>query len=204
MFNMNLILASSSTYRAKLLRQLRLKAQSIAPNIEEKPVNGEDPKQLATRLAAEKAAAVITQIGRLEEPSIVIASDQVAYCNHKMLGKPHTAENAIAQLTDMSNKTAEFYTSLFMQNTQTQQTFTHLDVTKVNFRTLTSQEIKSYVALESPFDCAGSFKCEGLGISLFNSIETHDPSALVGLPLISVTKGLINLGLNPLLIGNAE
>lgn len=193
---MNIVLASSSRYRAKLLEQLKINVTAITPNIDESPMPEEIPEEIAARLAEEKCMAVVTQLSPELMPAMVIGSDQVCNFNGQVLGKPHTREKAIHQLMSLSNQETIFYTSLYLYSTKHQQAYTHLDVTRVKFRALSNEEIERYVEMEEPLDCAGSFKCEGLGISLFESIESSDPSALIGLPLIAVNKGLLNFGFN--------
>lgn len=195
----NIVLASSSRYRAKLLEQLRIKITAISPDIDESPLPEESPQEIAIRLAEEKCMAVVNQLPESLMPALVIGSDQLASSNEQILGKPLTKERAIEQLLNLSGQEAVFYTSLYVYSTKEQKAFSHLDETRVKFRKLSNEEVERYVGLEQPLDCAGSFKCEGLGISLFESIESNDPSALIGLPLIAVNKGLINFGVNCLI-----
>lgn len=192
----NIVLASSSRYRAKLLEQLRIKITAISPDIDESPLPEESPQELATRLAEEKCMAVVNQLPESLMPALVIGSDQLASSNEQILGKPLTKERAIEQLMNLSGQEAVFYTSLNVYSTKEQKALSHLDETRVKFRKLSQKEIARYIELEQPLDCAGSFKCEGLGISLFESIESNDPSALIGLPLIAVNKALIGFGFN--------
>ncbi len=196
---MNIVLASSSRYREKLLSQLRLKVHIIGPGIDESSLDDELPAEIANRLAEEKCMTVVSQLPEDLMPALVIGSDQLASFNDQILGKPHTTEKAIEQLMSLSGQETVFYTSLYIYSTKDQKGFSHLDETRVKFRKLSNEEIERYVDLEQPLDCAGSFKCEGLGISLFESIESSDPSALVGLPLIAVNRGLIKFGVNCLI-----
>lgn len=185
----DVILASSSPYRQQLLAQVRIHARCVAPNIDESPKSGETSEALALRLARAKAAAIANQWPN----AIVIGSDQVASLEGRHLGKPGNAACAVAQLLAQSGKRVTFYTAVCVQSGNT----VHADVvpTHVNFRILSEAEITRYVQQEKPFDCAGSFKSEGLGISLFDSLCSEDPSALVGLPLIRTLAFLREFGI---------
>jgi septum formation protein len=185
-----LILASTSRYRAELLARLRLPFETARPEVDEQPRSGESPASLALRLATAKAAAVAaTRPGAL-----VLGSDQVASCEGRILGKPGTRPNAIAQLQAMSGREVVFLTALAVVEADDPGEQA-LDTTTVRFRSLSDDEIARYVDAESPLDCAGSFKCEGLGIALFDAIESRDPTALVGLPLIATARLLRARGL---------
>jgi septum formation protein len=177
-----LVLASSSAYRADLLRRLGVPFTTQAPNIDETPLPGETPAALAQRLASSKAQIVARQ----HPHRWVLGSDQVASLDGKALDKPGVRESAIAQLQSFSNRSVVFYTAVALARDS--EVTTALDTTVVRFRTLTLPEIQRYVEAEPAFDCAGSFKAEGLGITLFTAIETRDPTALVGLPLIAVRQ----------------
>lgn len=190
---MSLILASSSPYRRQLLEKINLVVDVIAPNIDERVRPGESPSDLARRLSESKALAVAKQAN-----GIIIASDQVACVNDVLLGKPGTASKAIEQLTLCSGQTVTFYTGLCLYNTETQTMQVTVVPFHVTFRTLSEQEIRNYIALESPLDCAGSFKSEGLGITLFECMQGNDPNALIGLPLIELCRMLRQEGINPL------
>ncbi len=183
-----LILASTSHYRAELLSRLRLPFSPIAPQVDETPLPGEAPAALAARLALAKAVAVARQ----QPGRWVIGSDQVAELNGAPLGKPGTVEAACAQLAAMAGQEVRFHTALCLGNEREQ--LQAMDVTRVQFRPLKDAEIRRYVAAELPLDCAGSFKCEGLGISLFEAIHSSDPTALVGLPLIALSRLLREAG----------
>ncbi|MFT2111310.1 Maf family protein [Marinomonas sp. 2405UD68-3] len=191
-----LILASSSIYRKELLNRLRLDFQCISPSIDESRLPNEPASALVTRLAIEKASAVKQT---LKDDSIIIASDQVALLNDCILGKPHTTENAIKQLLEFSGKKVTFLTSLCVLNSKTNRTEMSIDEYHVYFKALSLEEITNYVLLERPLDCAGSFKCEGLGVVLFEKMEGSDPNSLIGLPLISLCKLLKRHNINPLL-----
>ncbi|WP_295554474.1 Maf family protein [uncultured Stenotrophomonas sp.] len=177
---MSLVLASTSRYRRELLQRLGLPFDCARPDVDETPLNGEAPLALATRLASAKAAEVAAR----HPGAWVIGSDQVADLNGQPLGKPGTVEAACAQLAAMSGQTVRFHTATCLSRDG--DSLTTLDLTEVRFRVLEQDEIARYVAAEQPLDCAGSFKCEGLGISLFEAIDNRDPTALIGLPLIAV------------------
>ncbi|HIE1097823.1 Maf family nucleotide pyrophosphatase [Stenotrophomonas maltophilia] len=177
---MSLVLASTSRYRRELLQRLGLPFDCARPDVDETPSDGETPLTLATRLAAAKAAEVAAR----HPGAWVIGSDQVADLNGQPLGKPGTVEAACAQLAAMSGQTVRFHTAISL--TREGESLTAVDLTEVRFRALGHDEIARYVAAEQPLDCAGSFKCEGLGISLFEAIDNRDPTALIGLPLIAL------------------
>lgn len=179
-----LILASSSPYRRGLLKQLGLQFECISPNVDETPIANETANNLVRRLALAKAESILSQ----HPHSLVIGSDQVADLDRTILGKPQEVERAVAQLRACSGKIVRFYTSVALLSSQMRQ----LDVvcTEVKFRTLTEKQIRAYIKKEEPLDCAGSFKCEGLGVALFELISSEDPSALIGLPLIKLNQML--------------
>ncbi len=187
-----LILASTSPYRRELLGRLGLAFTTARPEIDETPLPGESPRILAVRLARAKAEAVLS---RAETPADAwsIGSDQVAELDGRPLGKPGTARNAIAQLASMSGRSVRFFTALCLAGSAGRR-FETLDITTVRFRVLAEDEIARYVSKEQPLDCAGSFKSEGLGIALFESIENSDPTALIGLPMISTARLLREAG----------
>ena len=185
---MPLILASSSRYRRELLERLRLPFHISRPDVDETPQPGEAPAALARRLARDKAAAIAVQ----QPEAWIIGSDQVATLDAQLLGKPGTRENAIAQLSALSGREIQFHTAVCLLRGK--DAFKAMDVTKVRFRELQADEIERYVDIEQPLDCAGSFKSEGLGIALFERIDSHDPTALVGLPLIALSKMLRKAG----------
>lgn len=185
---MALILASTSRYRRELLERLRLPFQVARPEVDETPEAGESPVALAQRLARAKAQAIAVQL----PDAWVIGSDQVAALGPQPLGKPGTRDKAIAQLHAMSGGEIQFHTSIALIRGDT--VFEAMDTTRVSFRSLQAAEIERYVDAEQPLDCAGSFKSEGLGISLFDAIESSDPTALVGLPLIALSRLLREAG----------
>lgn len=184
-----LILASTSVYRRELLARLRLPFDTVRPETDETALAGEAPVALAQRLAEAKAMAIAT----LHPQACVIGSDQVAELDGEALGKPGGREAAIAQLTRMSGRAVQFQTGVCISRAG-KPSQVALDTTTVRFRILDPDEIARYVDAELPFDCAGSFKCEGLGIALFESIDSLDPTALVGLPLIATARLLRNAG----------
>lgn len=183
-----LILASTSRYRRELLQRLGLSFESVSPDVDEAPASDETPAQTAVRLAYVKSAAVTARFPE----AWVIGSDQVAELDGEPLGKPGTPDMAHLQLQRMSGQVVQFHTAVCI--TRGQQTSEVMDITRVHFRTLQDSEIRRYVDTEMPLDCAGSFKCEGLGISLFEAIHSQDPTALIGLPLIALSKLLRQAG----------
>ncbi len=185
---MPLILASTSRYRRELLERLRLPFHISRPEVDETPLPRETPPALAQRLARAKAAA----ISALQPEAWVIGSDQVAALDTQPLGKPGTRENALAQLGAMSGRGIRFHTALCLMRGDV--CLEAMDTTTVKFRVLQPEEIERYVDAEQPLDCAGSFKSEGLGITLFEAIESRDPTALIGLPLIALAKMLREAG----------
>ena len=191
---MNILLASSSPYRKELLERLKLPFQQQSPDIDERPHAKESAQQLATRLSKEKAQALAAE----HPDTLIIASDQAAALGNEILGKPITRNNAISQLSRCSGNKVTFYTGLCLLNTATGQQQVDCIEFVVWFRRLTPEHIANYIDLESPLDCAGSFKCEGLGVTLFEKMSGNDPNSLVGLPLIALTSMLIKAGIHPL------
>jgi MAF protein len=145
---------------------------------------------MVRRLSLKKAQ----EIANNRPNAIIIGSDQTAVFNDLPVGKPHSVENAIKQLSNFSGQCITFYTGLVVINTTTQQTYQAMDVTKVYFRNLSENVIRNYIEIEQPLNCAGSFKSEGLGITLFKRIESNDPNALIGLPLIQLTDIFYQMG----------
>lgn len=184
-----LILASTSAYRRALLERLGLPFAVARPDVDETPQPGESPQTLAVRLARAKAEAVLAGAEAGGGAAWVIGSDQVAELDGEPLGKPGTAERAVAQLGAMSGREVRFLTALCVAGPDGRR-FESLDVTTVRFRSLSTDEIARYVECERPLDCAGSFKSEGLGIALFESIDSRDPTALIGLSLIDTARAL--------------
>ncbi len=179
-----LILGSTSPYRRQLLERLRIPFDVAAPAVDETPLAGETPRQLACRLAMAKARAVAAQF----PASVVIGSDQVADLEGTALGKPGNHPCAVAQLQRMRGKTVIFQTAVAVVCLESGFAQMDLAQVKVRFRELSDPEIENYLLAETPYDCAGSAKSEGLGIALLDSIDNDDPSALVGLPLIRTCR----------------
>ena len=182
----SLYLASSSKYRRELLTRLQINFRCESPQIDESPEPDETPLDTCKRLAREKAMAVATE----HPAAIVIGSDQVADVEGVAISKPGTHDRARAQLRSMSGKTIVFHTAVCICCHETSQTVEFTVPTSVEFRELNAAEIERYLIAEEPYDCAGSAKSEGLGISLLKRIESSDPTALIGLPLIEVANAL--------------
>lgn len=189
-----LILGSTSRYRRELLERLRLPFGVERPEVDETPRAGEAPADLALRLSVEKARAVAAR----RPEAIVIGADQVADLDGEAIGKPGTHERAVEQLTRMSGRTVVFQTALAVVRRATGFERALLAPVRVRFRRLNAAEIERYLRLEEPYDCAGSAKSETLGIALLEAIESDDPTALVGLPLIRTAELLRQAGLDPL------
>lgn len=185
-----LVLASSSPYRRELLERLTADFTWLAPDVDESPRPAEQPATLASRLAAGKAAA----IAALRPGAVVIGSDQVAALGGRVLGKPGSAERAAAQLAACAGQTVVFHTAVAVLAPGRDVPLTHMDLTEVDFRPLGEAEIRRYVERDRPLDCAGSFRAETLGISLFRAVRSSDPTALQGLPLIWLSTALRELG----------
>jgi septum formation protein len=186
---MRLLLASTSPYRRELLARLRLPFEVADPEVDETPRDEETPVQLVQRLARDKATAVAARAG----DAWVLGSDQVAELDGRPLGKPGHDVAAIAQLTALAGRSIPFHTAVALACGDRPVAIA-VDTSLVRMRALSREEIERYVALESPHDCAGSFKCEALGIALFDAIETRDPTALIGLPLIATARLLREAG----------
>ncbi len=189
-----LILGSTSRYRRELLERLRVPFSTFSPLVDESPLPGEAPAALASRLALAKAQAV----AHANPQAVVIGADQVADLHGTPIGKPGTHERAVAQLTQMSGQVVIFQTAIAVVCAATGFTQTTLVPVRVRFRPLELAEIERYLHLDQPYDCAGSAKCETLGISLLDAIESDDPTALIGLPLIHTTRLLRAAGLDVL------
>ncbi|WP_101759416.1 nucleoside triphosphate pyrophosphatase [Oceanicoccus sp. KOV_DT_Chl] len=186
-----IILASSSDYRRQLLTRLGLDFEYFSPDIDESAHIDESAQQLACRLAVEKTQAVATHYPN----ALIIGSDQVASANGSILNKPGNYQRAHQQLSACSGNAVHFYTGLALLNSQTNEIQSVVETFTVHFRTLTAANIGKYLSLEQPYDCAGSFKMEGLGIALFERLEGDDPNSLIGLPLIQLINLLKNQGL---------
>ena len=181
-----LVLASTSRYRRMLLERLGLAFEAIAPHADETPLAGEAPAATAFRLAALKAHSV----AKAYPDALIVGSDQVADCQGQPIGKPSNHENAVAQLRALSGQTVVFHTGLALLDAATGSCQTALVDVRSTFRHLTRDEIEAYLRREQPYDCAGSVRSESLGIALFERIESDDPTALIGLPLIQLTRML--------------
>jgi septum formation protein len=190
----SLVLASTSRYRRELLQRLRLPFDVVSPEVDETPQAGEAPAALALRLALAKARVVASQ----RPDSVVIGSDQVADLDGLAVGKPGTHELAVQQLTSMSGRAVVFQTAVAVVHAAGSFERALLAPVTVRFRTLTAVEIEHYLRTEQPYDCAGSAKSETLGIALLEAIESDDPTALVGLPLMRTCALLREAGVDPL------
>ncbi|GGX00531.1 Maf-like protein [Pigmentiphaga litoralis] len=187
-----LILASTSIYRRELLERLRLPFSVVSPGVDETPHPGESPVDLSLRLACAKARAVAT----LHPGSVVIGSDQVATIDGDPIGKPGSFDAALAQLQSMQGKNVSFHTALAVDDGVTVRTAV-VD-TRCRLRSLSDRALTAYLLAETPYDTAGSAKAEALGIALMERIDSDDPTALIGLPLIATTRLLAQFGLDPL------
>lgn len=179
-----LVLGSTSRYRRELLQRLQIPFEVAAPEVNECPLSGESPRGIAMRLALVKARAVALNFPH----AVVIGADQVADLNGQPLGKPGTHDRAVVQLRQMRGQTVVFQTAVAVVCMESGFAQSSLASVRVTFRNLTDDEIENYLRVEQPYDCAGSAKSEGLGIALLESIESDDPTALVGLPLIRTCK----------------
>lgn len=195
-----LILASTSRYRRELLERLRLPFEVLAPAVDETALPGESPRALAERLALAKAQAVAA----LNTAAVVIGSDQVAELDGQAIGKPLTHERAVAQLTAMSGRQVVFHTAVAVVCRDRGFARGLLAPVAVTFRELSEGEIEAYLRTEQPYECAGSAKSEGLGIALLAAIDSDDPTALIGLPLIRTCTLLREVGLNPVSAGSSR
>ncbi len=185
-----LVLASTSRYRRTLLERLHLPFVTSGSEVDETRSPNEDAVTLAQRLSREKAAAVAARY----PASLIIGSDQVALRGRIVLGKPGSRERCIEQLKEASGQRVLFHTGVHLLDTRSGRHESHVDTTTVTFRTLSDAEIRRYVDADQPFDCAGGFKCESLGIAMFERIDTQDPTALMGLPLIWLCGALRRAG----------
>lgn len=187
---MQIILASSSPFRRALLERLALPFTSEVPSVDETRLPGESPQAMVERLSEAKAA----RIAKRHPEALIIGSDQTAALGPDILGKPGNHANAATQLSACSGRDIMFYTGLCLLGPNFRAT--HLDCTRVEFRDLTPEEIERYLKHDQPYQSAGSFKVEGLGISLFRAVHSEDPTALVGLPLIALCRLLRQAGIS--------
>ncbi|MCH7347117.1 nucleoside triphosphate pyrophosphatase [Aeromonas sp. MR7] len=186
-----LILASTSRYRKALLEKLALPFECAAPEVDESPLPGEPAEALVARLALAKASAIADRF----DQGLIIGSDQVCVCDGQILGKPGTVEKAVAQLMAAQGRSVTFHTGLCVLDAASGRAEQLVEPFTVHFRTLDEATLRRYVEAELPLDCAGSFKCEGMGIVLFKGLEGRDPNALIGLPLIGLIELLARHGL---------
>lgn len=191
---MKLVLASTSRYRRELLSRLHIPFEVISPDVDETPLPGESPSETALRLSVLKAQAVAAQF----PDALIIGSDQVLMLDAEQLGKPGNYENAFAQLKKMSGKAMVFHTALTLLNSKTGHAQTRDVPTVVHIRKLGDAQIENYLRKEEPYDCAGSAKSESLGIALMERMDSPDPTALIGLPLMALTEMLMNEGVDVL------
>ncbi|MGD8568146.1 MAG: nucleoside triphosphate pyrophosphatase [Gammaproteobacteria bacterium] len=185
-----LILASSSPFRQDILRKLNLKFDSDAPDIDEQRKDNEPAADMVQRLAENKARAVANR----HPDALIIGSDQVAVLDDTILGKPHSHENAVRQLRAASGKRVTFLTGLCLYNSASEHSQVSCVPFTVYFRTLNDEQIERYLQQDQPYNSAGSFKSEGLGITLFEKLEGDDPNTLIGLPVIELVRMLANEG----------
>lgn len=186
-----IILASSSPFRQQLLDRLQLDYECLSPDIDEAIIPGEDASSYVCRLAKSKANRVAAE----HPQAVVIGSDQCALLGEEILGKPGSHENALKQLRQAQGKTVIFHTAVCVLNLSTGYSSVEDVVTEVEFRNLSDQQLDHYLRIEEPYQCAGSFKSEGYGSCLFKKINGEDPTALIGLPLIRLTRMLENAGI---------
>lgn len=190
-----LILASTSPFRRQLLARLGLEFSVMSPEIDESSLPGELPEVLARRLAQAKASAALKSV-KNDSPTLIIGSDQVAVVDNQLVGKPGSHEQAVNQLRRLSGRSVNFHTVVCVLNSSTLRMQIDSMISKVLFRSLTEAQISAYLEREPAYNCAGSFKSEGLGIVLLEKIISDDPTALIGMPLISLIKMLEHEGLN--------
>lgn len=189
-----IVLASTSPFRKTILEKLNLPFECAKPNIDETALANETAIELVQRLAVEKAKAVANKFPN----ALIIGSDQVALSEGVILGKPHNFENGLNQLTSFSGKAVEFHTGLCVFDSATGKTLSLVELFTVHFNKLSTEDISAYLHAEQPYNCAGSFKSEGLGICLFEKLEGDDPNSLVGLPLIRLVSLLKTHGFDVL------
>jgi len=187
---MRLVLASTSKYREFLLKKLGQPFTSVAPDVDESPLLYETARKRCKRLSIAKARAVASQFPN----SLIIGSDQVAECAGLQLDKPGDYQNCVNQLRFVRGKALTFYTGISLYNTSTHNLQSACEVYTVHLKTYSEQELQNYIRFDKPFDCAGSFKAESLGIALFTHLEGDDPNTLIGLPLIRLVQFLENEG----------
>jgi septum formation protein len=185
-----IVLASSSSYRRGLLDRFLNDYESVSPGIDESAYPADNPGELASLLARKKAEAVVSKYRN----ALVIGADQIAVIDERVLGKPGDHQRAVEQLLAASGKAVRFLTAVCLLDPVTRRRFEHVDTTTVRFRNFDRRLAESYLRLDQPYDCAGSFKIEGAGFVLFESVSTDDPTALIGLPMIWLSGRLQELG----------
>ena len=191
---MNIVLASSSVYRKQLLSPLIPSLTCVTPSVDESIKTGESAENYVSRLALEKA----TTVAKKQKNALVIGSDQCAVLKDKIISKPGNHEKALAQLKASSGKCVTFYTGLCVINTKTNSQQVSCEAFQVTFRKLSEKQINAYLTKDQPYDCAGSFKAEGLGVTLFEKMQGDNYNTLIGLPLIKLTSMLQAEGFDPL------
>jgi MAF protein len=189
-----IILASSSEFRQSVLKKIKLPFSAFSPEIDETALANETPEQLVLRLSEQKARSALKHYTQ----GLVIGSDQVAIHNNQILGKPHTKANAVSQLQQFSGQKVTFLTGLCLFNIEQNKSISVIEPFHVYFRELNDDQINAYCDAEQPYQCAGSFKSEGLGICLFEKLEGNDPNSLIGLPIIKLTHMLLEQGVDVL------
>ncbi len=197
---MTLVLASTSRYRRELLTRLGMPFEVLSPEVDEMPLPDESPWGTALRLSVLKAQAAAASY----PDALIIGSDQVLMLDREQLGKPGNFDNAFAQLKKMQGKSMVFHTALTLLNSRTGHTQTRDVPTVVHMRPLTDAQITAYLNKEQPYDCAGSAKSEALGIALMTRMDSPDPTALMGLPLMALTEMLLNEGVDVLTVAQAS
>ncbi len=201
-----ILLASSSTYRRELLTRLGLAFEWANPDIDERPLLNEcgDIDESADALVARLSLAKAKALASAYPNHLIIGSDQVAILGDQIIGKPHTYERAFTQLRNASGNQVIFKTGLCLLNASNGQSQVRVEEFKVEFRDLSDNQIHHYLTYEQPYDCAGSFKCEGLGVALFSKLSGDDPNTLIGLPLIRLVDMLKAEGVDPLLLAKRD
>jgi MAF protein len=194
----SLILASSSPYRKELLKKLNLPFDCISPDIDESAQDNESAEDLVKRLSLEKAKAVALNIAENKENTLIIASDQVAVLDEQIITKPKDHSDAVKQLSNASGRDVSFLTGLCLYNSSNDHYQLDVEPFSVTFLSLSENQIECYLEKEQPYNCAGSFKSEGLGITLFSKLTGKDPNALIGLPLIRLIEMLRKENVEPL------
>ncbi len=192
---MDIVLASSSPYRRELLSRLGLRFDTVSPGVDERPMDDESPRTMVARLARLKARAVAP----LRPRALIVGSDQAAVLDNRIMGKPGSHEANVRQLRLAGGRRVRFLTGVALLNAASGEMQSEVVEYGVHFRPLDEAQVEAYVRAEKPYDCAGGFRAEGLGVALFQRMEGEDPSALIGLPLIALVSMLRREGIDPLL-----